>query len=283
MARIVIRPLARLEEFRQCKHIQKETWGTLGVASEVLKVTAKYGGAVLGAFTGEKLVGFIYAFLGQRHGHLIHWSHQMAVLPGYRDRGLGLRMKLAHRQLALAAGIKSICWTFDPLQSRNAALNLARLGARAEEYLADCYGRFPSVIERGLPSDRFVVNWRIATRAVERRLAGSVRLAPPLSLPRVNETEPSRHGFITNDKIRLGLTPPRLLVEIPPNTDAMRARALPLARRWRYEMRRVFRHYFARGYAAVGFVPPSEGTAGRCFYLLRRGRSGPLETRRLRT
>jgi predicted GNAT superfamily acetyltransferase len=272
MGRITIRPLKRIEEFRQCERIQMDTWGTLGVASEVLKVTAKYGGAVIGAFEGAKLAGFIYAFLARRHGELIHWSHQMAVAPGSRDRGLGFRMKIVHRRLALAAGIRSICWTFDPLQSRNAALNIARLGARAEEYLVNCYGRFPSRIERGLPSDRFVVNWRIATRAVERRLKGLPRPAAPLSLPRVNETRANAQNLIANRAIRTGLKAPELLVEIPSHTDAMRASALPLARRWRMETRRIFEHYFARGYVVDGFITPSESGEGRCFYVLRQSR-----------
>ena len=270
MRRPQIRLLRTLEEYRACERLQKAVWGNLGVGSEVLSVTQKYGGVVLGTLVGGEVVGFIYAFLARYHGELIHWSHMMALEAGYRDKGLGFRMKLAHRKLALERGISSICWTYDPLQSRNAALNLHRLGARAEEFIPDCYGHFPSVIEKGLPSDRFVTNWRIGSAHVKRCLNGD---PPPLdvSLPRVNETRVIARGFVENRSFRLNLREPRLLVEIPANTDEMRVRNWPLARRWRMEMRKVFDRYFRAGYQAADFLPPSAGTSGRCYYLLARG------------
>src|SRR5207249_12134028 len=64
--------------------------------------------------------------------------------------------------------------------------------------------------------------------------------------------------------------PPALLVEIPANTDVMRAKAWELARRWRAETRRIFQHYFAAGYQVEDFIPPGRATLGRCFYVLRR-------------
>jgi predicted GNAT superfamily acetyltransferase len=271
MPRFHIRILKRLEEYRGCERIQKAVWGNVGVSSEALKVTQMYGGVVLGAIATGRVVGFIYAFLARRRGRLIHWSHMMAVEPGFRDRGVGFEMKLAHRRLALSQGIFRICWTYDPLQSRNAALNITGLGARPEEYLRNCYGRFESRIERGLPSDRLVVNWRIASRAVEDRLRRQRRKPPDLNLPKANETAHDVRGFIANRKIHLHLRDPRLMIEIPPDTDAMRARAFALARRWRLEVRKIFERYLAAGYEVTDFVPPALG-GGRCFYMLRRTR-----------
>src|SRR5271169_2538717 len=126
--RILIRQLKGQEEFRACERIQKAVWGSVGVSGELMSVTQKYGGAVLGSLVNGRVAGFIFAFLATRKGRLIHWSHLMAVESRFRDLGLGFRMKLAHRKLALGAGISSICWTYDPLQSRNAALNIGRLG-----------------------------------------------------------------------------------------------------------------------------------------------------------
>jgi predicted GNAT superfamily acetyltransferase len=272
MPRPQIRVLHRVEELRQCERIQEAVWGNVGVSGELLAVTQKYGGVVLGAVVGGKVVGCLYAFLARRHGKLIHWSHIMAVERGSRNRGLGYRMKLAHRRLALAQGIKSICWTYDPLQSRNAALNITRLGARVEEYIPDCYGRFPSAIEKGLPSDRFVVDWRITSAGVEKRLREGPppRQCDPARLPRANETRLNAQGLIENVRVHLGLRAPRLLVEIPSDTDAMRSRSLKLARRWRADTRRIFQHYFAAGYRVEDFLSPSPASGGRCFYLLRR-------------
>ena len=274
MPRSHIRLLKRHEDFLACERIQKAVWGALAASTELLSVTQKYGGVVLGAAVEGRIVGFLYAFLARRHGRLVHWSHMMAVEARYRDLGLGFRMKLAHRRLALKQGLSCICWTYDPLQSRNAFLNIGRLGGRANEYVRDCYGPFPSRIEKGLPSDRFVVDWRISSAAVERWLREGARPPAHLATPRINATRFDRRGFLENRSIALTFGHPQLLVEIPPNTDVMRVKALELARRWRAETRRIFRHYFAAGYQAEDFIPPGRSTDGRCFYVLRRLR-GP--------
>ncbi len=269
MPRSEVRLLKTIREFRACEGLQAEVWGAAGATSELLIVTQKCGGVVLGAFAGRKLVGFLFAFLGRRKGRLIHWSHMMAVREGYRDRGVGFRMKLAHRKLALAQGIKSICWTFDPLQSRNAALNIARLGASVDEYVVDCYGRFPSAIEKGLPSDRLVVDWRIDSTSVRRPR----KVAPQRNradVPRANETRVNASGLLETTRIRLGLRAPRLLVEIPPHTDAIRAADSKLALRWRMDIRRIFQNYLRAGYGIADFLPPTARPNGRCFYVMTR-------------
>jgi len=266
---IEIGRLRNLAEYRECERLQTQVWGNLGAGSEVLQVTQKYGGVVLGALAKGRLVGFLYAFLGRYHGQLVHWSHMMAVDQRYRDQGLGYRMKLLHRKLALQEGIKSICWTYDPLQSRNAALNIARLGAQVDEYLEDCYGCFPSMIEKGLPSDRFVVRWRIGSAHVARCLrVPSSRSVNP-ALPRVNETCRNHAGFMVNCRLNLSFAAPRLLLEIPANTDEMRVRALKLAKRWRLETRRMFQQAFESGCGVVDFVTAGKGEDRRAFYVLR--------------
>lgn len=271
MAAVEIRLLKGNSEFKQCEEIQRAVWGGQSVSAEVIGLSQKYGGAALGALVKGRLVGFLYALLARRKGQLIHWSHMMALTPEFRDRGLGLRMKLAHRKVALQQGIKSICWTYDPLQSRNASLNLGKLGAGIDEYIVDCYGRFPSVIERGLPSDRFVANWRIGTQEVERRLARNKTSHLETLPPRINRTRINAQGFLENRKIDLQRREPRLLVEIPPNADLMRSAALPLAERWRHDARKIFMRYLARGYRVEDFVTATaEDSRRECFYLLRR-------------
>jgi len=268
-SRIIVRLLRTTAEFQDCARIQQTVWGSTGVSAELLQVTAKNGGAVIGAFTGNHLAGFLYAFLARRHGHLAHWSHLMAVEPGFRDRGLGLRMKIAHRVLALAQGVRSIAWTYDPLQSRNAALNIHRLGAEVREYLPDCYGSFPSRIECGLPSDRFVAEWQIARRHVEKSLANDRPAIPIAALPVVNDVEWEARAFTINRRLHLNLPERRLLVEIPADPDRMRALDLGLARRWRLETRRVFQNYFRKGYRVTDFIAP-QNDPRRAFYLLER-------------
>lgn len=265
-----IRLLKEHEEFRQCESIQKSIWGGLSVAAEVMVVTQKFGGVVLGAFEKRKLVGFLYAFMARRKGQIIHWSHMMGTLPEYRGQGLGFRMKLFHRDLALRHGIRSICWTYDPLQSRNAGLNLGRLGARVEEYVVDCYGRFPSTIERGLPSDRLIVSWQIASEKIKKCLEAQGTVTQIPDAPRINLTASNNRGFLVNRRIDLELHDRSLLLEVPSNTDLMRKEALALATRWRLQARDVFLHYFSEGHRVDRFLTENlSPEQRRCFYHLR--------------
>lgn len=275
MPTVSIRLLRDPSDFLQCEQIQKEVWGTVSLSAEVLRVVQDFEGMVLGCFEGGRLLGFISALLARRRGELIHWSFQMSVRKRHRDRGLGFRMKLAHRRLALKRGIRSICWSYDPLQSRNAALNIRRLGALPEEYAEDYYGHFPSLIERGLPSDRFLVRWKIASPAVERHLRkrtskGSETLFASSQV--ANVTERLTNGFLTNRKVRLGLDARRLLVEIPRDTDRMRQKDLPLALEWRRATRKLFPHYLRRGYRVTDFLQQGPPSHAHYFYLLEKRR-----------
>ena len=273
MPRVEIRLLKTIEECRQCENIQTNIWGGLSAGGEVLYVTQKSGGTVVGTIVDGRVVGFIYAFLARCRGRLVHWSHMMAVDSKFRDQGFGFRMKLVHRQVALDDGIKSICWTFDPLQSRNARLNIAHLGGVVNEYIPDCYGHFPTLLEKGLPSDRLVVDWRIGAARVKERLGGKAPRFDP-SLPRANQTQSAPDALPKNRSIRLDLEDSRLLVEIPARTDEMRSSDLPLARRWRLETRRILAHYLSAGYRVDDFFGPEAATENRCFYLLRRNGRG---------
>jgi predicted GNAT superfamily acetyltransferase len=263
-------PLRSSQQLKACEDIQVEVWGKLAASAELLKVTQEHGGIVLGALENGKVCGFVYAFLARYQGHLVHWSHVMAVRENQRDRGLGLQMKRLHRRLALQQGIRSICWTFDPLQSRNALLNISRLGADVEEYVPDCYGEFESIIEKGLPSDRFVVNWRIATARVQKRLRSSSDPRPIPSGPHVNETRMNEDGFLENRRIVQHLSGRSVLVEIPVCTDMMRRDAAALAHRWRMETRSIFQRCFRAGYRVGDFIRKQESSSWRCFYVLSR-------------
>lgn len=266
MSHVQIEALRSMRHFQACEEIQLEVWGKLAVSAELLKVTQQHGGAVLGAVCSGQVCGFVYAFPARYRGHWVHWSHLMAVRSEARDRGLGFRMKRLHRRLALAQGIRSICWTFDPLQSRNAKLNISRLGGEVDEYIPDCYGKFPSLIEKGLPSDRFVVNWRIGTARVLKRLRARRVPRSPLLLPHINETVTNDDGLLENRQVNHSLLLPRVLVEIPACPERMREDAPRLALRWRMETRGIFERYLRRRYRVADFVREH----GRCFYVLQR-------------
>jgi predicted GNAT superfamily acetyltransferase len=142
------------------------------VPSQMYVVASKIGGQILAAFVEHKMIGFVLAYPGIRNGAAYLHSHMAAVLPEFQDLGIGRKLKLAQRDDALARGIPLIEWTFDPLQSRNAYFNLCRLGVVARRYLVDVYGSTSSPLHAGLPTDRLVAEWYVASHRVKDILSG---------------------------------------------------------------------------------------------------------------
>ncbi len=168
---IVIRDCASLEELRECVAVQRAVWGFADadlIPTRFFVVARKIEGQVIGAFAPSgKLVGFCLAVPALRGQSVYLHSHMLAVLPEFRGRGLGRRLKLEQRRDALARGIRWIEWTFDPLEGRNAYLNLELLGAIARRYIPNHYGVSSSPLHRGLPTDRLIAEWRLdSPRAV---------------------------------------------------------------------------------------------------------------------
>lgn len=154
--------LDQLAQFDCCVELQIQVWGYGDgdvVPRRVFLVAQRIGGQVLGAMDGDTIVGFAMALPGYRNGLPYLHSHMLAVLPEYRNRGLGRRLKLAQRDDALARGFDLMEWTFDPLEIKNAYLNLHRLGAIVRRYQPDLYGPSSSPLQGGLPTDRLYAEW----------------------------------------------------------------------------------------------------------------------------
>jgi predicted GNAT superfamily acetyltransferase len=141
----------------------------------------RIGGQVLGAFDGDIMAGFAMALPGYRNGQPYLHSHMLAVLPQYRNLGLGRRMKLAQRDDALARGFELMEWTFDPLEIKNAHLNIARLGAICRRYQPDFYGPSSSPLQGGLPTDRLYAEWWLNSPRVRRHLGEPAPAEHPVS------------------------------------------------------------------------------------------------------
>ena len=157
----MIRPVRTHDEFYAVERLQKEIWSVEDreVLPAVHMIAAcEVGAILLGAFEGDDMIGFVYGFPGLEDGQPIIHSDMLAVKREYRDRGLGSELKRAQREAALARGIHRITWTFDPLQARNAYLNLEHLGAIATRYLPDFYGQTTSPLH-ALGTDRLWVVW----------------------------------------------------------------------------------------------------------------------------
>ena len=171
---IIIRHCNGLEELEACVQLQKEVWGFDDidiVPSRVFLVASKIGGQVIGAYQGDELVGYSLSIPGNRNGHVYLHSHMLAVKAPYRNLGLGRKLKLAQREDAMEKGIELIEWTFDPLEIKNAYLNIVKLGAVARRYNINQYGSFSSPLQGGLPTDRLVAEWWLLSERVQAVLA----------------------------------------------------------------------------------------------------------------
>lgn len=171
---IVLRRCQGLEELRACVALQKEVWNFTDaelVPLRMFVVADKVGGQVMGAFDGSEMIGFALSVPGTRSGHVYLHSHMLAVRKDHRNGGLGRRLKMLQREEALARGIELIEWTFDPLEIKNAYLNIEKLGAIARRYTINQYGITSSPLQGGLPSDRLIAEWWLKSKRVETLLA----------------------------------------------------------------------------------------------------------------
>ena len=172
---IRIKSLSSLEQFERCVVLQLEVWGYSDgdvIPRRVFVVAQRIGGQVIGAFDGDTLIGFAMSLPGYRDGKPYLHSHMLAVQPQYRNAGIGRRLKLAQRDDAIARGFALMEWTFDPLEIRNAHLNIHRLGAIVRRYQPDFYGPSSSPLQGGLPTDRLYAEWWLRSSRVESTLRG---------------------------------------------------------------------------------------------------------------
>jgi predicted GNAT superfamily acetyltransferase len=264
---IEIRPVKTFGEYMACVTIQQVVWGELEAVPQHMLLTAhKNGGICLGAFDtaapDAPLVGFVFGFLGRTtDGSLKHTSHMAAVLSGYRDARIGERLKWAQRELALTQGLDLMTWTFDPLISRNAFLNIGKLGAVCRTYERNIYGPEPEDPRGELPSDRFRLDWHLATAGVNARVAGTY--SPPTAAELRAQAPLANLSPLDPSDEPVG---DRFLMQIPLDIDAVRAADLPRARAWRYQVRALAEAAFAAGFTVTAFARDDE--AG--LYLLER-------------
>jgi predicted GNAT superfamily acetyltransferase len=275
---IEIRKVETIAEYHQAEALQQAAWNMQDASDVVpvhLLVTAqKNGGLVLGAFEGSTMVGFLFGFAGLTgDGRVKHCSHMLATYPAHRGRGYGKRLKEAQREFVLQQGLDLVTWTYDPLERVNAYLNIAKLGAVCRTYLRNVYGELHDELNRGLPTDRFQVDWWVRSQRVDRRLAGTD--TPSY----VGATDVLAAGGVQVNEVRLddsGLARPQgwawapaplVLVEVPANFQKVKAQDLALALDWRDITREIFERYFAGGYAVVDFLALPDAPH-RAYYLL---------------
>jgi predicted GNAT superfamily acetyltransferase len=269
---VAVRAARSRADYDVCVGLQREVWGLsdLEITSAIqLIATVHAGGLLLVAeAAGEGIVGFSYGFAAWSDGVPHLHSDMLAVLPTWRGRGVGRRLKWAQREAALARGLDLVTWTFDPMRAKNAGLNLRQLGAIAREFLQDLYGRTSSALHHGLATDRLLASWELGSPRVKRLAAGrGGPPPPPARAARINEVR-LQGGLPVSSDPRLDLDARRLLLQIPSDWDAVCRGETGLAREWQGIVRRSFQACFVRGYAAVDFASIPEGS-GVCYVLER--------------
>lgn len=285
MASIDIRPLKTMDEMRPAVELQRIYWGDdleSVIPAHMLFSLANHGGHVLAAFDGDRPVGVLVGFLSTSSAdenrpamaNLQVFSKRMVVLPEYRGQGIGYRLKLAQRDIAIRQGVRLVSWTFDPMLSLNAHLNIRKLGVVCHAFYEDYYG---TAQEGGLTnfgmSDRLMADWWVTNRRVEERLNGTrkdLTLSNYLDAktPIVNASRLSADGALLTAEQMTTPEGTMALLEIPARYSALEAGNSKLAQAWRLHVRQAFRMVIARGYVVTDFINEEHEKRERSFYVL---------------
>jgi predicted GNAT superfamily acetyltransferase len=281
-----IRILEKPEEMLEVEVLQRVVWTeseTDILPAHILLAVAHNGGLVIGAYAGGQLVGVVFGFAGLEFvadGPIAkHHSHILAVHPDWRDKGVGYALKRAQWQVVRKQGLNHITWTYDPLLSRNANLNIARLGAVCNTYIKEYYGEMRDGLNLGLPSDRFQVDWWVNTKRAERRLSKRPRRALTLAdyekagIKLLYESPLNAAGVPMPADSFDAPTEPLGLAEIPSDFMKLKDADMGLARDWRFFSREVFTLSFSTGYLVTDFIFDTTGSRARSFYVLAHGES----------
>jgi predicted GNAT superfamily acetyltransferase len=265
-AGVTVDEVHEIDELVELNRVIDAVWHREGdaVAMEMLRALAHSGNCILAARSGTEMVGATVSFRGIHEGRPTLHSHITGIVPGSQLRGVGLALKLRQRAWALANGIESVTWTFDPLVARNAHFNLTKLGAEAGEYLVDFYGTLHDDANGDDATDRLLAVWRLASPRVARALSG-LTPAPPVEIllregaPVVLDIDAGGRPLLAGLAAWAETAPEppgRALARIPDDILAVRSRDRRQADQWRGALRDVMTTLLAQGLRPVGAIAP---------------------------
>jgi predicted GNAT superfamily acetyltransferase len=243
---ITVRECVSFEDFRQCVDLELKVWKSADLDAMPLRlyqISKACGAPTFGAFDGGKLVGFGHTMLALVESKIgpqvAYHSHMVAVTEELRDRAIGYRIKVAQRQHAIDAGIPLIFWTFDPLQSRNAHLNINKLGAIVRRYEVNYYGQGVATgFDADVPTDRLIAEWWVSSEHVRNTLEGKQPVVPEL------------RGEVT----------------IPDEIGMVRARSVREHLEWRQKSREGFLELLGAGFIVRGFARDPAASESRYLF-----------------
>ena len=248
---VVIKELKTMEELSMVHGIEHQILEQAPIPLHQTFTAVKNGGIMLAAFEGDEVVGFSYGFAGFREGKAYLCSHMLGIGPGHRSRKIGEQLKWRQREIALQKGYDIIRWTFDPLETRNAYLNLTKLNGVCNTYIENCYGEMKDGINKGLPSDRFEVFWHLDSPHVIKRTA--VNGEGAVALNTVKENGEGHPAY--QEREAGGLMAAAYSLAVPKEFQQLKAAAPELAMEWRMKTRESFQALFEAGYSAVRINP----------------------------
>jgi predicted GNAT superfamily acetyltransferase len=282
--KIEIHPIKSLSDLRRCHEIQRAVWGysDLMVFPYTILVSIQHnGGVLLGAYVNGELVGFLTGYLGMAGAKLYLFSQRMGVLPEYQGLGLGYRLKVAQREQMLRQGIDIIVWTYDPLEGKNATLNIEKLGGIVRNYARDIYGQVQNQLQTGLTTDRFLLEWHLMSDRVRGRVRGRYQRpraedwlsGQDIPLANYANWEGNVPRPLATD---LDIEHERLIVQVPPDLQRIKRYDLNTARAWRESTRVIFETYFQRGYVITGFASSLQPRLPNLYRLERKNFPAPI-------
>jgi predicted GNAT superfamily acetyltransferase len=227
---VKISHLESLIEQKLAREIFDKTWAVNSgteITPNLLQAMVHSGSYLSGAFIDYKIVGAAFAFPATNGGLHLH-SHMTAVLPEFRDKGVGYALKIDQWNCAKKKNYSHLSWTFDPLVRRNAKLNIAKLGVDISAYFPNFYGAMPDALNAGDQSDRLMVSWRTDVDA------------------------PKARELITNTEIG------DILIEIPEDIVVIRSKSQSESMKWRRQVREQFMAAFEKKGKVVGFSTNNE-------------------------
>ncbi len=245
-------------EIKKFMMIQERVWGSEITPHHIIVAIKEVGGVVKGAYIGDNLVGFVYGFIGRYMGRYCIYSHQLAVLPEYQNLGIGRILKEEQRKWAIENGYDLIIWTFDPARSKNAWLNINKLGTIAKVYLPNHYGEMDDDLNRGVPSDRFMTEWHIKSRWIRNRPRYR-------DISEIKDVEYILKVYRKNDTVYPSINSAAegryMAVEIPPDFDSLGKNTREAKIQWKLSLRKALTDLFRKGYTAIHFVKSGENYA----------------------
>ncbi len=272
---ITFKQLKTLEDLNPCEGLQEAVWEFNKsdiIPPRFMLVVQKHGGFAMGAFDGDVMVGFVFGVAAIHYGRPSQHSHMLAVLPEYRNHNIGFKLKIAQREDALNRNIDLITWAFDPLQSKNAHLNINKLGIIACSYDINLYGEeTSSKLHSGLGTDRLLAEWWLVSDKVKSIIDGQNQEVTKIQSTEglnINKTERDKQGLLIPVESDLTLTNDVLLLEIPDDIDKMKDSNIQVAHKWRELVQKSLIHYFDAGYYINSLQVEREGNTRRTYYVL---------------